>query len=77
MSTLELKRKKLHNHINEIQDEALLQKILKMVEEEEPLQLSDGQKAAILRGKEDVKTGRVLSHDEAEKELDKWLREKK
>ena len=51
-------------------------KILNMVNEEMPVyKLSDAQRASVQRGLDDVKAGRVISDEEAEKELDKWLEE--
>ena len=76
MSTLEIQKESLQEKIKHIDDEKLLEKILNMVNEEMPVyKLSDAQRASVQRGLDDVKAGRVISDEEAEKELDKWLEE--
>lgn len=76
MSKIEIQKEQLHHKIDAINDERLLQKIIDMVNEETPVyKVSDAQRAAIQRGLDDVKAGRVTSHEDAEKELDEWLGE--
>ncbi len=76
MSKKEFQKEQLHFRIEAIEDEKLLQKILDMVNEEAPVyKVSDAQRVAIQRGLDDVKAGRVISNEQAEKELDEWLEE--
>lgn len=76
MSKKEFQKEQLHFRIEAIEDEKLLQKILDMVNEEAPVyNLSEAQRTAIQRGLDDVKAGRVISNEQAEKELDEWLEE--
>lgn len=78
MSKLELQKEQLHYRIEAIDDEKLLQKILDLVNEEAPVyKVSDAQRAAIQRGLDDVKAGRVTSDEDFQKELDEWLGEEK
>ncbi len=74
MSKKEFQKEQLHFRIEAIEDEKLLQKILDMVNEEAPVyKVSDAQRVAIQRGLDDVKAGRVISNEQAEKEMDEWL----
>ena len=78
MSTLEIQKEQLQYRIKNIDDEKLIQKILNMVNEEAPIyKLSDAQRAAVQRGLDDVKAGRVTSDEDFQKELDEWLGEEK
>lgn len=78
MSKKEFQKEQLHYRIEAIEDEKLLQKILDIVNEEAPVyKVSDAQRAAIQRGLDDVKAGRVTSDEDFQKELDEWLGEEK
>ena len=76
MSTLEMKEE-IKEVVENLKDKTFLKMVYDFVVQKEnnfpPLKLSASQKASIKRGLADVKAGRVISHKEAEKELDKWL----
>jgi predicted transcriptional regulator len=77
MSTKELILEK----IKVIDDEAILEELLKMIELEldlnkEPIQLSSEQKTAIDEGLKDIDEGKSLSNEDARKMMDEWLRTK-
>ena len=75
MSTKELILEK----IKVIEDEAILEELLEMIELEldlnkEPIQLSSEQKTAIDEGLKDIDEGKSLSNEDARKMMDEWLR---
>lgn len=73
MSGKELKEI-LKEKIDYVQDEALIQRLLDMVNEEAvPYKLNESQRRSIERGLEDVRAGRVVSNEDVQKELDEWL----
>ena len=77
MSTKELILEK----IKVIEDEAILEELLEMIELEldlnkEPIQLSFEQKTAIDEGLKDIDEGKSLSNEDARKMMDEWLRTK-
>jgi hypothetical protein len=76
MSTTELKErlisKILHTNSPELLGEVF--RLLEIENEEmEVIKLSDQQKQAILKGQEDIKNGRFLTNEQADKEIDGWL----
>ena len=76
MSTVELKErlisKILHTENPEVLGEVF--RLLEIENEEiEVIKLSDQQKQAILQGQEDIKNGRFLTNEQADKEIDEWL----
>ncbi len=64
-----------------IEDEAILEELLEMIELEldlskEPIQLSPEQKTAIDEGLKDIEDGKSFSNEDARKMIDEWLRKK-
>lgn len=78
MSIKEAKEKIISN-INELQDERIIRQVYVMLGidleeiDEKPVVLSDAEIEAIEKGLEDIKNGRVISLEESNKEVDKWL----
>jgi hypothetical protein len=76
MSTLELKQKVI-NKIESLENNDLLEEVYRILEmgdgDFEVYELSSQQKSAINAGLEDVKNGRVTSHEMAKMEIEKWL----
>ena len=78
MSTKEQILEKIKN----IEDPALLQEILDLIDfetgsKDEIVALSNEVKKGIEQGLEDIKQGRVISHDEANKLLNEWFQKRK
>ncbi len=74
MSTVEIKEV-LHNHINSIDNENLLQRILDLVNEEnQTYELSEEQKRRILKGKQEISEGKFKTHEQVKKEVREWLK---
>jgi hypothetical protein len=75
MSTPELK-KKLIGKITATDDEKLLQEVYRLLEisnyEFEPYELNEEQINVVQESQEDVKKGKFLPGDEADKEIDEW-----
>lgn len=71
-------KKKLIKGIENLNNEEMLQELMKMVnlysEMDEIIQLSPKQKVALNKSIEDVKKGKVISSAKANKEINKWLR---
>ena len=76
MLTLELK-KQLIEKIESTDDNAILEEVYRILDIGEDnfdiYHLSSEQRLAIDAGLEDIKNGRVISHDEAKKEIEEWL----
>lgn len=76
MSTLELK-KRLINRIQETDNQQLLEEAFRLLELEseqlEVYRLSDQQRSAVNESKEQFKTGRFLTDQQVNKDLDEWL----
>jgi predicted transcriptional regulator len=77
MSTKEL----LLEKIKVIEDEAILEELLAMIELEldlnkEPIQLSPEQKTAIDKGLKNIEDGKSFSNEEARKMIDEWLQKR-
>jgi predicted transcriptional regulator len=77
MSTKEL----LLEKIKVIEDEAILEELLEMIELEldlnkEPIKLSSEQKTAIDEGLKDIEDGKSFSNEDARKMIDEWLRKR-
>jgi len=76
MSTLELKQKIIEK-IESIEDDNLLAEIYRTLEisqaDSNIFMLTSAMRFALDEGLEDVKHGRVISNDEANKEIDEWL----
>ena len=78
MTTVAIK-KKLIRQIQNTKNAGILQEIYRLLEIDEKdmdiLKLSEPQKKKIIRAKEDIKHGRVISDKQANNEIDKWLKE--
>ena len=77
MSTKEL----LLEKIKVIEDEAILEELLEIIELElelnkEPIRLSSEQKTAIDEGLKDIEDGKSFSNEDARKMIDEWLRKR-
>ena len=77
MSVIELKLQ-IINRLSTIDDEQVLEEILKLVNFESDMdavyQLTNAEKKAIDAGLKDVKEGKVYSSEEADMMMNKWLR---
>jgi hypothetical protein len=76
MSTAELKVK-LIKEISESDDEQLLKDVYRLIELEKddplPYKLSDEQLSAVKEAQKQIKAGKFLTDDEANKEIGEWL----
>ncbi|MCO4294024.1 hypothetical protein NF867_14250 [Solitalea sp. MAHUQ-68] len=76
MSTVELRRL-LIEKIKTTENKELLQEVYRLLDLEErdivKYDLSDVQRNAINEAKEQIKTGRFLTNDQADNEIDEWL----
>lgn len=71
-------KNRLHQKIDLIDDENLLQEALQLFEleiEASNILLPENVIHKINKGMQDILEGRVKSHDQANLEIDKWLRE--
>ena len=70
-------KKQLIEKIESTDNVTLLEEVYRLLDMDEDnfeiYQLSDEQKIAIDQGLEDVKNERVISHEEAKKEVEEWL----
>lgn len=69
-------KQKLIQRINSIESNKLLNEIYKLLEttnEESFYELSESQIAIISDAQQEYKTNEILSQEEAEKEIEKWL----
>jgi len=76
METAELK-KKLIAKINTTEDNEVLESVMRILEfhtEENVYILNDMQIAAIEEAEEDYRNGRFLTNEEANAEIEKWLK---
>jgi len=74
MSAIELKEK-IQKRLTEIEDEALLEEIYQMVcEDQEPYLLSPTQKERIDQARQEIKEGKVISNEEANRQAREWLK---
>jgi hypothetical protein len=74
-------KEKLIAKIQQIEDESLLQDLLKRVDLEielssEIVQLDEDQKRAIDEGLKDIEEGRILSDQEAREMVNEWMKKK-
>ena len=76
MSTTDLK-KKIIDEINDLDNEDLLLEVYQLLEIENEgaalYPLSEEQIAAVHESQEQVRQGKFLSEEEADKEIDEWL----
>lgn len=77
MSSAELK-KRLIDKIQKTDNENLLEEAFRLLQLEsediEVYKLSDEQKSAVNEAREQIKRGEFLTDDEANKQIDEWLR---
>ncbi|MBL0145486.1 MAG: hypothetical protein IPP48_06725 [Chitinophagaceae bacterium] len=77
MSTIEMK-KELIEKIQSTNDEGLLEEVYRLLEinneEIDTIILSDYQKAKIDAGINDMQAGNFLSNEDANKEIEEWLK---
>jgi len=77
MSIIELK-KKLINRIRESENPNLLKEVFRLLEiESEDIdiyKLSEEQKKGIDKAREEIKKGKFIPNDEADREIDEWLK---
>lgn len=71
MSKLELQKEQLHHKIDAINDERLLQKIIDMVNKEDIVW------QRVEKGRQELADGKIISHEEAKKRTEEWLKENK
>ncbi len=76
MSTIELKEKVI-SKIQGMEDQAIIAEVYQLLQastdEREPYQLSDEQLAVVNEAREQVKRGKFLSEEQANKEIDEWF----
>ena len=75
MSTIEL-REKIISQLANINDTSFLKAIKVLIDtkvEKEVYRLSDYQKERIRLGREQLKKGQTISHDDLQKEINLWL----
>ena len=74
---LDSEKQKIIDWIASLSDESIIYKIKLLKEQEKNTdwwdEISDAEKASIKRGIEDVKSGRVVPHEEVKKKYEKWL----
>jgi hypothetical protein len=77
MSTLEL-RKRLIDEIEKTEDKGILEEILRLLKiqtnDTEIYSLSEDQMMAVNEAMAQVKNGQFLTDEQANKEIDEWLR---
>lgn len=77
MKTTELK-KRLIDKIQKSEDNNLLEEAYRLLDLEsqdiEVYQLNDEQKSAVAEAREQIKKGQVLTQDQANQEIDEWLK---
>lgn len=78
MSSAEL-RNRLIEKIRKTQDEKILEEVYRLLELDnadlEIFKLNENQKKAISEAREQIKSGEFLTEEEANKEIDEWLKE--
>ena len=77
MSTIEL-RKRLIDKIQKTDNENLLEEAYRLLELEtqdiEVYKLTDEQRKAVIEARQQIKNGEFLTDDQANKEIDEWLK---
>jgi predicted transcriptional regulator len=77
MSTIEL-RKRLIEKIQKTDNENLLEEAYRLLELEtqdiEVYKLTDDQRKAVDEGRQQIKNGQFMTDDQANKEIDEWLK---
>ncbi len=75
MSTIEI-RERIISQLANIHDTSFLKAIMVLIDskvETDIYKLSDDQKERIRQGREQLKNGLTLTHEEMQKEIDQWL----
>ena len=76
MTTQEL-RHKVINKVNELDDESLLNDLIKLIDDnendDEIYRLSDNHKKAINKAIDEIENGDYLTNDQSNKQIDEWL----
>lgn len=78
MSTAELKIN-IINRISNLEDDAVIEKIKRLLDfelENKIYQLSDDQLNRIQEAKNEYTKGRIVSNEQANKDIEQWLNEK-
>jgi len=75
------KRDQLISKIRLIDDDAILNELLRIIDLElelagDSIELSEDQKDFVEEGLKDYKKGKTLSHNEAKRRTEEWLRKK-
>lgn len=75
---LETLKSRLIHRIQEISDERIIQKIFSYIENmeedpSEPSELNHSELMALVQAEEDIADGKLISEDEAEQQVKKWL----
>jgi len=75
------KRDQLISKIRLIDDDAILNELLRIIDLElelagDSIELSEDQKDFVEEGLKDYKKGKTLSHNEAKRHTEEWLRKK-
>lgn len=77
MTQKELKKRVIEGIVN-IQNTDLLEEVLRLLDIEnqdlKAYKLNDAQNSAINEGREQIKNGQTLTNEEANDEIEKWLR---
>lgn len=77
MSSKEL-RKQLIEKIESLEDDKILEEVYRILEvgtqEVDVITLSPNQKSKIDKGLQDIEGGRFLTNDEANRDIDEWLK---
>ena len=70
-------KERLIDKIREIDDEDILAEAYRLLgmdpDLEEPFQLNNVQKAAVEEARAQIRNGKYLTNDQADKEIDEWL----
>ncbi len=78
MSTIELKEK-LIGTILHTENTELLEEVFRLLELESDeirtIKLTQQQKRAIIAGQKEIENGHFLTNEQADKEIDEWLKE--
>jgi hypothetical protein len=76
MTTIELKRRVI-DKVNKVNDESLLLDLMRLLDDSDDKEihrLSNGHKIAVQTAINQIDNGDFLSNDQADKEIDEWLK---
>jgi hypothetical protein len=78
MTVVEMKEK-LIERINNLEDEKTLERLTWVIDIDDTpdgvYKLSDEEKAAVEDGRNQIRNGQWISHEDANKQIDEWLKE--